>query len=79
MKRTAALLVTVIAYGLISSAFAANPDDLAAKGYRWVTVDGFHTVALLETISRRLPETAPISWNSNSLKNCEPTTLYEES
>jgi hypothetical protein len=40
MKPTAALLVRVIAYGLISSAFAANPDDLAAKGYRWVTVDG---------------------------------------
>ena len=40
MKRTAALLVTVIAYGLISSGLGANDNDLAAKGYRWVTVDG---------------------------------------
>jgi hypothetical protein len=38
-----------------------------------------HTVVLLETICRRSPETVPIGWNFNSLKNSEPTSLYEES
>jgi hypothetical protein len=40
MKRTTVLLVTLIAFGLASSGLAANHDDFAAKGYRWVTVDG---------------------------------------
>jgi hypothetical protein len=40
MKWTRALLVTVIAFGLTSSGLPANHDDFAARGYRWVTVDG---------------------------------------
>jgi hypothetical protein len=37
---TRALSVTVIAFGLTLAGLAANYDDFAANGYRWVTVDG---------------------------------------
>jgi hypothetical protein len=40
MKWSAILPVTAAVIGLISAGLTANYDDLAAKGYRWVTVDG---------------------------------------
>jgi hypothetical protein len=39
-KGTRALSVTVTAFGLTLAGLAANYDDFAANGYRWVTVDG---------------------------------------
>ena len=40
MKVSAILSVTAAVIGRISAGLTANYDDLAAKGYRWVTVDG---------------------------------------
>jgi hypothetical protein len=34
------LVLTLFGLGMTRSACAADPQDLAAKGYRWVTVDG---------------------------------------
>src|ERR1700693_186455 len=40
MKGPTILSVAAAVIGLTSAGFTANYDDLAAKGYRWVTVDG---------------------------------------
>jgi hypothetical protein len=40
MKVSAILSVTAAVIGRISAGLTANYDDLAAKGYRWVTIDG---------------------------------------
>jgi hypothetical protein len=40
MKVLAILSVTAAVIGLMAAGLTANYDDLAAKGYRWVTVDG---------------------------------------
>jgi hypothetical protein len=39
-KGTRALSVAVLTFGLTLAGLAANYDDFAANGYRWVTVDG---------------------------------------
>jgi hypothetical protein len=39
-KGTRALSVAVIAFGLTLAGLAANYNDFAANGYRWVAVDG---------------------------------------
>ena len=39
------LLVSVIGLGLASTAWAGDYEDLAAKGYRWVTVNGPYACA----------------------------------
>jgi hypothetical protein len=40
MKVSAILSITAAVIGLTSAGLTANYDDLAAKGYRWVTIDG---------------------------------------
>src|ERR1700730_4895574 len=40
MNVPAILSVTAAVIGLMSAGLIANYDDLAAKGYRWVTIDG---------------------------------------
>jgi hypothetical protein len=40
METAAMLLVVAVVGGLASSGLAINNDEIAAKGYRWVTVDG---------------------------------------
>src|ERR1700676_820035 len=40
MKVSAILSITAAVIGLTSAGVTANYDDLAAKGYRWVTIDG---------------------------------------
>jgi hypothetical protein len=40
MEAPAILLVAAVVGGLASSGLAINYDEIAAKGYRWVTVDG---------------------------------------
>ena len=40
MKVSAILSVTAAVIGRISAGLTANYDDLATKGYRWITVDG---------------------------------------
>ena len=40
MKVSAILSITAAVIGLTSAGLTANFDDLAAKGYRWVTIDG---------------------------------------
>jgi len=40
MRVSAILSITAAVIGLTSAGLAANFDDLAAKGYRWVTIDG---------------------------------------
>jgi hypothetical protein len=40
MKVSAILSITAAVIGLKSAGLTANYDDLAAKGYRWVTIDG---------------------------------------
>ena len=39
MKVLKILYIVTVAIGLIPGALADKYDDLAAKGYRWVTVD----------------------------------------
>ena len=34
------MFMTAVSLGLTCTAFADNYSDLAAQGYRWVTVDG---------------------------------------
>jgi hypothetical protein len=43
--KIAMLLASVIGLGLASSAWADAYKDLAAKGYRWVTVNGPYACA----------------------------------
>ena len=43
--KSAMLLASVIGLGLASSAWAGQYEDLAAKGYRWVTVNGPYACA----------------------------------
>jgi hypothetical protein len=52
MKVSAVLSITAVVIGLTSAGLAANYDDLAATGYRWVTIDA-RTVVLLTTICSR--------------------------
>jgi hypothetical protein len=40
MRVSAILSITAAVIGLTSAGLTANYDDLAAKGYRWVTIDG---------------------------------------
>jgi hypothetical protein len=40
MKVSTILSITAAVIGLTSAGLTANYDDLAAKGYRWVTIDG---------------------------------------
>ena len=40
MKVSAILSITAAVIGITSAGLTANYDDLAAKGYRWVTIDG---------------------------------------
>src|ERR1700732_1780394 len=40
MKVSAILSITAAVIGLTSAGLTANYDDLAAKGYRWGTIDG---------------------------------------
>jgi hypothetical protein len=57
MKIATILSVVSAAVVLTSVGLAASYDELAAKGYRWVTVDG-PLVVLPKTICDRSPKTA---------------------
>jgi hypothetical protein len=46
------LAVAAFAFGLTASAFAVDYQDLTAKGYRWVTVDGPYACTTRQGLQR---------------------------
>ena len=45
-------VMTAVGLGLICTALADNYNDLAAKGYRWVTVNGPYACGIEQDVRR---------------------------
>jgi hypothetical protein len=47
----------VVVFGLICAGFAVNGSDLAAQGYRWITIDGPYACLSQDDLRRVLVQT----------------------
>jgi hypothetical protein len=55
------LSVTVCAVGLSCTAFAADYKELAAEGYRWITVDGPYACTTEQEVQSSAPGTSSMN------------------
>jgi hypothetical protein len=77
MKVATMLFIAAAAVVLTSAALASDYDELAAEGYRWVSVDGPYGCPSKDDL-RQITKTARTKWNYTWWNNYGPTTLSQE-